>query len=214
MENEIKGYRLETCFSSAGCPNQAVNSHDLIQQIEKQLSKRNLKSFLKERVKGPLKIHHEFVVSVSDCPNACSRPQIVDIGLIGSRKPEVSEESCSHCRACVEICQEKALMISIEDNSPNIDFNHCLSCGQCLKVCPTGTLYGSALGYRILVGGKLGRHPQLGKELPGIYSIEDTLKTVGWYLDYYQRHNREGERLGEIINREKMEISDKKESIR
>ena len=32
-------------------------------------------------------MHHEFRVSLSACPNACSRPQIVDIGLIGAVTP-------------------------------------------------------------------------------------------------------------------------------
>ncbi|MEW6378092.1 MAG: hypothetical protein AB1611_00640 [bacterium] len=82
MEQEVKGYRIETCFGSSGCPNQAVPGSGLVQRVEARLSGRNLRDFLKTRVSGPLKIHHEFVVSLSDCPNACSRPQIVDLGLI------------------------------------------------------------------------------------------------------------------------------------
>ena len=61
----------------------------------KLLESENLKEFLKERVKGPLKLHHEFRVSVSDCPNACSRPQIVDLGLIGALRPGPGEGACT-----------------------------------------------------------------------------------------------------------------------
>ena len=202
MEEEIKGYRLEICFSAVGCPNRAINSHDFIKEIEKELSKRELKSFLKERVKGPLKIHHEFVISISDCPNACSHPQIVDIGLIGSRTPKISENTCSRCETCVDICREKALTLPEEADSPVINNHLCLFCGQCVKICPTTTIQELTSGYRILLGGKLGRHPQLGKELPQIYSTEDTIKVVSQVLDYYQKYNKEGERLGEIISRE------------
>jgi dissimilatory sulfite reductase (desulfoviridin) alpha/beta subunit len=44
---------------------------------------------LKKIVRGSLRIHHEFRISISDCPNACSRPQITDIGLIGACHPVV-----------------------------------------------------------------------------------------------------------------------------
>ena len=89
MEEEVKGYQVETCFGPGGCPNRAVIFDDFSKKIEEHLAGRNLKSFLKDRVKGPLKMHHEFRVSTSDCPNACSRPQIVDLGLIGARSPKV-----------------------------------------------------------------------------------------------------------------------------
>ncbi len=199
MEDEVRGYQVETCFGPSGCPNRAVIWENFPTRVEELLSKRNLKSFLKDRVKGPLKMHHEFRVSISDCPNACSRPQIADLGLIGARRPQVGEEACSQCSACVETCREKA--ISLDPGKPVIDFSRCLSCGQCLTVCPTGTLVEGARGYRIFVGGKLGRHPRLGLEVPGIYRLEETLKIVELSLDLYQEHCTGGERFGEILER-------------
>ena len=80
MENEVKGYHLEQCFGPSGCPNRAVTDTTLVKALEELLAGHELREFLKSRVKGPLKMHHEFRVSVSDCPNACSRPQIVDLG--------------------------------------------------------------------------------------------------------------------------------------
>ena len=199
MEDEVKGHRVETCFGSAGCPNRAVTWDDLSQKIEDRVAKRNLKFFLKERVQGPLKLHHEFRVSVSDCPNACSRPQIADLGLIGARQPRVSDAPCSRCGACVEICREEA--VSLSGPGPVVDFEKCLGCGQCLKVCPTGTLQEGARGYRIQVGGKLGRHPRLAEEWPGLYGLEETLQMVDRCLDHYQRYCLKGERFGEILER-------------
>jgi len=199
MEDEVRGFQVETCFGQTGCPNRAVNSDGLPERLEKNLSKRNMKSFLKERVNGPLKMHHEFRISVSDCPNACSRPQIFDIGLIGACRPEVTVEPCTQCEACVEACKEDA--VSIKDDLPVVDDSKCLFCGQCARVCPTGTLQEGAKGYRILVGGKLGRHPKLGTELPGIYKAEDVLNVVDRCLDHYQRHCLRGERFGVILER-------------
>ena len=199
MEDEVKGYQVETCFGATGCPNRAVSWEDLIEKIEGRMAGRNLKSFLKERVQGPLKLHHEFRVSISDCPNACSRPQIADLGLIGARRPKVSDAVCSQCGACVEVCREGA--ISLTGQAPLVDPARCLFCGQCIPVCSTGTLQEAARGYRILVGGKLGRHPRLAGELPGINSLEESLRMIECCLDYYQKHCAHGERLGEILER-------------
>lgn len=200
MEDEVKGYQVETCFGSSGCPNRAVMCDGMVQELEDRIERRHLKAFLKERVKGSLKMHHEFRVSVSDCPNACSRPQIVDVGLVGACGPRISsDEPCSQCGACVEVCREGAL--SLDDHGPIVDHDQCLSCGQCLTVCPTGTLQEGARGYRVLVGGKLGRHPRLGTELPGICGEGEVLQVIDRCLDHYQKYCLEGERFGEILER-------------
>jgi dissimilatory sulfite reductase (desulfoviridin) alpha/beta subunit len=201
MDEEVKGYHVEACFGPTGCPNRAVRDDDLAGRVEEILSSKNIRSFLKDKVKGPLKMHHEFQVTISDCPNGCSRPQIADIGLIGACPPGFSEEPCSGCGACVEACKEGAIVLSDDQERPAIDLNKCLACGQCIAVCPTGTLKEEKCGYRVLVGGKLGRHPQLGRELDGIHSKEETLKIVACCVDFHKSHNVAGERFGEVLNR-------------
>jgi anaerobic sulfite reductase subunit C len=203
MEDEVKGYQVETCFGPGGCPNRTVISNGLVEKIERMFTERNLKSFLQEKVGGPLKFHHEFRVSISDCPNGCSRPQIVDVGLIGALKPRVGKEPCSRCGACVEACKESA--ISLNDDGPEITEERCLSCGACVRDCPTGTLEGFSSGYRVLLGGKLGRHPRLGEEIPGIHSPEQVMKITERCLDSYQEHSNCGERLGAVLDRVGME---------
>lgn len=199
MENEVKGYQVETCFGPGGCPNRVLETEDLCRVIEDRMARRDLKAFLKGRVKGPLKLHHEFRVSISECPNGCSRPQIADIGLLGALAPEVSEVPCTGCGECTAICKEKA--ISLEGTLPRIDQVRCLSCGQCVNACPTGTLKASAEGFRFQVGGKLGRHPRLATELSSILSVEETLERIDACLDLYQANGRNGERFGEILER-------------
>jgi dissimilatory sulfite reductase (desulfoviridin) alpha/beta subunit len=199
MEEEVRGFQVESCFGRQGCPNRAINSDGLTEQLGQKLDRRNLKAFLKERVKGPLKMHHEFRISISDCPNACSRPQIIDLGIIGACRPEVSDQDCSECEACLETCRENA--ISIENGYPIIDDSRCLSCGQCIPVCPTGSLKEGNVGYRIMVGGKLGRHPRLAMELAGIYKPDNLMMVVDNCLDYYQKECMKGERFGEILER-------------
>ncbi len=201
-DREMKGFQLEACFGTGGCENRTVESARLIAELEKILSRRDFASFLKERVGGCLKFHHELRVSVSDCPNACSRPQIVDIGIIGARRPRVSGEPCTGCGACERACREDAVRGGEgSGDAPFFDAQRCVGCGKCLDACPSGALVESAGGYRILVGGKLGRHPRLGLELDGIHCAGETVKIVERCLDLYFRHNKAGERFGSILDR-------------
>jgi dissimilatory sulfite reductase (desulfoviridin) alpha/beta subunit len=73
-------------------------------------------------------------------------------------------------------------------------------------VCPTGALEEDARGFRVLLGGKLGRHPQLGKELPGIFAPRDFLLILKKSLNLYLQHNTCGERFGEILHRTGIDV--------
>jgi dissimilatory sulfite reductase (desulfoviridin) alpha/beta subunit len=201
MDQEVKGYQVETCFGPSGCPNRAVVDDELVKDIEQLVAAKNLRAFLKDRIQGPLKMHHEFRVSVSDCPNACSRPQIADFGLVGAVRPELSDEPCSQCRACIDICREDAVTLAEDEERPALNLDKCVSCGQCVSVCPTGALKKGQEGYRVLLGGKLGRHPQLATELEGVYPRDQVLQIVEKCLHHFMTHNVKGERFGEILNR-------------
>ncbi len=197
MEDEVKGYQVETCFGPGGCSNRAFAYDDLAPESEEQLSRRDLKTFLQEKVGGPLKMHHEFRISISDCPNACSRPQIADVGLIGASTPLITKQDCSECGECVAICREGA--ISLEDARPVMNENQCLFCGQCARICPTGTIIEGQKGFRVQVGGKLGRHPRLATELSGIHQPQDIIRIIDACLDHYQHYCQNGERFGEVL---------------
>ncbi len=198
---EIKGFQIETCFGSSGCENRAADSSQLVEELEKLFVRRDIPGFLKKKVGGPLKMHHEFRISISDCPNACSRPQIVDIGIIGASRPGFSDETCTECGACAAACREGAIQVSGNEERPAMDSDKCVQCGKCIEACPSGTLMEAAKGWRILLGGKLGRHPQLGRELEGIYSKEEVLAIVERCLGLYFKHNIAGERFGAMLNR-------------
>ena len=199
MASEIKGYQIDTCFGASGCPNRAVVCDQLLQKIESLVKGKDLLGFLNKRVEGDLKFHHEFRITLADCPNACSQPQIKDIGIIGACAPQLTEEPCTLCEACVEACKENAITLITEKECPQIEFTRCLYCGKCMKVCPTGTISQGAKGYRVQLGGKLGRHPQLAKELPGIYGEHQVLQIVKDCLHFYTQNSKHGERFGQIL---------------
>jgi anaerobic sulfite reductase subunit C len=198
MDSEIKGYQIDACFGSGGCPHQILNA-GIQNKIEDLLKKEDLLGFLRKQVKGDLKFHHEFRITVSDCPNACSQPQIKDIGIIGAKTPCITDNECIACMECVNICKEDAIFVDQENNQPTIDFQQCVKCGQCIDVCPTRTLDTDKTGYRILVGGKLGRHPRLAEELPGIYSEAEVLDIICQCIKYYKANSKNGERFAELV---------------
>jgi dissimilatory sulfite reductase (desulfoviridin) alpha/beta subunit len=199
MKSEVKGYQLDTCFGPSGCPNAVGQSQRMVGQVENMLKKADFPGFLKSKGVEALRFHHEFRVTVADCPNACSQPQIKDIGIIAALLPGMTDEACTACKACVEICREAALSLTEDSLQPTVDFKRCLACGACIPVCPTGTIVESAAGYRIQLGGKLGRHPQLARELPGIYNVATALKIISASIDLYKAKSQKGERLGHIL---------------
>jgi dissimilatory sulfite reductase (desulfoviridin) alpha/beta subunit len=199
MASEIKGYQVDACFGPGGCPNRAVISDGLVEKVENVIRQAKLLDFLKTKVKGELKFHHEFRVTLSDCPNACSQPQIKDIGIVGACVPMVTDEECSRCEACVDACKEDAITLSTEDPCPQLDDARCLYCGQCMPVCPTGTLVEGTKGFRVQLGGKLGRHPRLAREMPGIYSEQQVLDIIKDCIKFYKEHSRHGERFSQIL---------------
>lgn len=199
MEKHIRGYDVSACFGGDGCPNSACSCSGLLTEITDLVERADLLSFLKKHVTGDLKFHHEFKVSLSDCPNACSRPQIADIGIIGAVVPGVGTAECSFCDACVDICPDRAIHLS--DQGPVIDPDGCQNCGKCVPACPTGTIEPVESGFRVMLGGRLGRYPRLAMELPGIYSRQAVLDIVQRCIDFYKIHSKKGERFAHLLKR-------------
>jgi dissimilatory sulfite reductase (desulfoviridin) alpha/beta subunit len=199
MHSEIKGYQIDTCFGPSGCPNRAMVSDPLIARIETLVQKADLLGFLKSRVQGDLKFHHEFRVTLADCPNACSQPQIKDVGIIGAVVPETTNEACSQCEACIEACAEQAIALAPEGRPPRIDPARCMNCGLCIRACPTGTIAEAWRGFRVQLGGRLGRHPRLARELPGIFSEDQVVEILQECLAFYKDRSRHGERFAHLL---------------
>src|SRR3990167_2500446 len=108
QEDEVQGFTVESCFGQSGCPNRIDTGEDLSPRLESLLRAHNLKEFMQSRGSGPLKLHHEFRLTLADCPNGCSRPQIVDIGLLSASLPKPGDAPCSECGACLGACREEA----------------------------------------------------------------------------------------------------------
>jgi dissimilatory sulfite reductase (desulfoviridin) alpha/beta subunit len=196
----VKGYSLEACFGSSGCQNAVVVSADLVSQLEDLLEKADLLTLLRSRLGERLKLHHQLRVTLADCPNSCSQPQIRDIGIIGQAQVLCEPEECIACGECEPVCDEAAILLQ-DGLLIGIDEELCVQCGACARVCPTDALTAAEGTYRLLVGGKLGRHPQLARELTRDLNSVQVLELVGDVIDYYKANSKNGERLGAVINR-------------
>jgi dissimilatory sulfite reductase (desulfoviridin) alpha/beta subunit len=200
LSEGVKGYTLEICFGGSGCQNAVVVSAAILSRLEELLERANLLSFLRKDLGEKLKLHHQFRVTLADCPNSCSQPQIKDIGIIGETEVTCDPEACTGCGECAAVCEESAVALE-DDRLVKIDYGSCVRCGACALVCPTGALKAGRGGYRVLVGGKLGRHPQLARELSRSLDADQVLVLVSRIVDVYKAHARKGERLGAVVNK-------------
>lgn len=201
MAKQVKGYDISTCFGSEGCPHAVCTAADLVTDLENLVKQVDILSFLTSSLGENIKFHHEFRIALCDCPNACSRPQIADIGIMGARVPAVGIADCTGCRACVTVCPDMAVQWADQKEKPVIDMDQCQRCGKCIQACPGHTMEKAASGFRILLGGRLGRHPRLALEVPGLYSHDQVLTVVRICLDFYKTHSKNGQRFSHLFTR-------------
>ena len=199
MNKEVKGYQVDTCFGGSGCPNRVLESESLLEKIEGLFKEADILTFLRKKVNGDLKLHHDFRVTLAECPNACSQPQIKDIGIIGAATPLLTDAVCSACDACIEACPDDCIVLPQSTQKPLLHAAVCMHCGKCAAVCPTGTIVEKQKGFRILLGGKLGRHPRLARELPGIFNQGEVLDVVQYCITFYKQHSQNGQRFARIF---------------
>ena len=173
------------CPGLDGCSHALVNSRELAAALDR--------AFLD--VALPVKMK----VAVAACPNACTTPQINDIGFVGAVHPELDPEACVGCGLCEAACREGA--IRMVDDNPALDAQRCLACAECIAACPTGGWTAGARGFVAYVGGKGGRHPRFGVPLPSLFDVDGALELVRAALDLLCEHGRPKERLASVLDR-------------
>lgn len=108
--------------------------------------------------------HHQRIrAALACCPNACTMPQIRDIGIIAHLSPADIGDDCSGCGKCESVCREQA--VTICGGKAQLVPEKCVGCGQCIKACPQQAIESNKLRFRILAGGKMGRHPRWAREV-------------------------------------------------
>lgn len=209
-ENASKSrfWTVERCWN---CPNAVIDIDTLEKSIAKAMEELHFETVRGKVLKTDKPMHHQvFRISLSGCPNSCSQPQIKDLGIQGQAIPEVGE-GCTLCGECVNSCPDG--LITLGEKGPEIDRGGCLNCGRCARVCPIGVLTTPATGYRVLVGGKLGRRPRLAETAVAFgndESVESALKAI---VDLLTTPEVAKERLGNIIEKVGMDCFKEKRTI-
>lgn len=137
--------------------------------------------------------------AVTGCPNACAKPQENDLGIMGILKPALYIDECTGCGTCTFMCPEKAIVM--EDDRAKIEWDKCNLCGACVGACPTDLIGEEWTGYKIFVGGKIGKHPKLGVELTETRSPEEAVALFRKVIDWSKENTNIGERLGNCLDR-------------
>ena len=193
-------HKVEVCRGKAlRCPFALVDLAPMRDRIETWMESVSFTERCRAKIQGPVLPHHRFKIALSACPNGCSQPQIKDFGVIAKLRPERTDVPCSQCQRCVEVCLERAVLL--HNGGPMIHREACVECGLCAMYCPTGTLQPGSVGYTVLIGGKLGRHPQFGVEMVSMADEDQVLRALKVCVELFL-HPREGERrFGDMVNR-------------
>ncbi len=199
LEHHTRFYHVRPCAGATGCPLTVVDSRALADRLAAVMEARDVAGRKAAALKGPILSHQRFKVSVAGCPNGCPEPHIKDFGIIGRARVVVGPGECTGCQRCVRACPDAA--IAVADKQPVIDRDRCLDCGRCAQVCPTEALVIEATGYSVLVGGKLGRHPQLAREWIPWTDEAGVERAFEAALDLWLSEDGHGERLGAILER-------------
>ena len=193
---EERTYEVRMC---AACPRSLCDVRSVAEKAARMIEQSGVPESVVKRVKGPILRHHRLSVSISGCCNSCSQPQIADFGVQGRARPVIASGTCTDCEACVTACAEKAVVVS--DSEPVIDSALCIDCGDCAQACPTGAITTGLCGFTVLVGGKLGRRPQLARTLLDFADENALLAALQVCCEVFANEMEPGERMANAVDR-------------
>jgi anaerobic sulfite reductase subunit C len=142
----------------------------------------------------PVKIR----IAVSGCPNACTSPMLNEIGIIGRVRPVRTPGLCTGCGTCVQYCKENA--IQIKNGVSVLDPKKCVQCGVCIRSCPFNTIQADHRHYLLLVGGRRGRHPHLGRDLIMLGKEDQVVSVVEKIVTWVYRRAWSGRLLSDQMD--------------
>lgn len=174
---------------------------ELKPEIERRLRELGMTRIITDKLslKRPISNHHKFIVSLAACANGCVIPETRAFGLSGVVKPRINDNECSECYLCVDGCKQNAIIL--RKGRPEIDFGACDYCGRCLKVCPKQVFDPQQTGFRVFVGGRLGRFHQPGFVLFRITDKATVMKALEAVVSLIQDEAKGEENIGDLIKR-------------
>lgn len=191
-------YEVRVCGLTR-CPRSIIDVVDIAKKMVKVIEDTNVPEAVLKRVEGPILRHHRLMVSISGCTNSCSQPQIADFGVQGRVRPAIGLGDCIDCGGCVSICREDA--VTVTSSKPELHPERCVNCGDCASACPTQALINAEIGYSALIGGKLGRRPQLAQTLFDFTDENMLLSSLHVMCEIFTGEMGAHERVADAVNR-------------
>jgi dissimilatory sulfite reductase (desulfoviridin) alpha/beta subunit len=121
------------------------------------------------------------------------------VGLVGFVRPAVEPADCTACGACATSCPDAA--ISVDNDPPVFEVTACQGCLRCHNACPFNCIHLSRPGVRVLLGGKLGRHPRLAEAEDEICEPAEVIKLLDRVVGAYLESAEPDERFADFLLR-------------
>ncbi|MCL7414522.1 MAG: 4Fe-4S binding protein [ANME-2 cluster archaeon] len=173
------------CQGNTVCPRGLVNPQDLARKIDEKYFAAG--------------VPHKFKISIAGCSASCAKPQENDFGIMGGVEPKWLKEECTGCGLCQEICRMDAIIV--EDGVVTFDREKCDLCGDCISSCPTDAWVINKTGYTLLIGGKVGRFPQLAVKFVELVDESQLFEILDKTIQFFKENATKSERIGDTVNR-------------
>ncbi|MDD1673614.1 MAG: 4Fe-4S binding protein [Methanomicrobiales archaeon] len=172
------------CPGTERCKYANIDTIGLAKKIDERLFGREM----------PVKMR----IAISGCPNACTSPMLNEIGIMGRIQPLRIPGQCTGCGTCAKYCRENAIVV--KNGVSVLDPVKCIQCGICIQSCPFGLLQSKFRHYLIMVGGRRGRHPRIGRTVMMVEDEEQVVAVVERIIQWVYRRAWSGRLLSEQLD--------------